>query len=297
MDTLTHHVVRHALGVARDISARAILLVADAMQQDEELQQLVHSVHFRTVLITRSRHLAALAACPHCTVVAVPDIHMTRTGQVKVALLICLAKGILERGDRVVCLTGIDGTGVIDTFMVLNLGTEPELLSASDMVTLSGQFKAEVFERILGLATQLAVEGREGRPVGTIFVLGDTIRVLQQSRSLVLNPFHGYPEGCRNILDLALEETVKEFSAIDGAFIIRDDGVILAAGVQLIPSTPAAPLSHGLGTRHSAAAGVTASSDAVAICISQSTGTVTVFKRGEMVAEIHKPSNGGRLAL
>ena len=289
--------VRHALGVAKEISARAILLLADAMQQDEELQQLVHSVRFRTVLITRSRHLASVAACRECTVVTVPDIHMTRTGQIKVALLICLAKGILDRGDRVVCLTGIDGTGIIDTFMVLNLGTEPELLSASDMVTLSGPFKAEVFERTLGLATQLAVEGREGRPVGTIFVLGDADRVLQQSRSLVLNPFHGYPEGCRNILDLALEETVKEFSAIDGAFIIRDDGVILAAGVQLLPSTPAAPLPHGLGTRHSAAAGVTASSGAVAVCISQSTGTVTVFKSGETVAEIHKPTNGGRLTL
>ena len=79
------------------------------------------------------------------------------------------------------------------------------------------------------------------------------------TRSLVLNPFLGYPEGDRNILDPLLEETIKEFSAIDGAFIIRGDGVILAAGVQLLPTQPAIVLPIGLGTRHTAAAATTAS--------------------------------------
>jgi DNA integrity scanning protein DisA with diadenylate cyclase activity len=268
------------------------MLLGDAIEGDEELSGLVRTVNFCTILITRGREVSSLATCPYCTVVTVPDIHMTRVGQVKVALLICLAKRILERGDRVVCLTGIDGSSVIDTLMVLNLGTEPELFLASSAVTLAGQTNAEVFERILTLATQLAVEGREGRPVGTLFVLGDHEQVARQSRSLVLNPFHGYPVSCRNILDSALEETIKEFSALDGAFLIDDDGVVLAAGVQLLPTSQAAALSSGLGTRHAAAAAITASTKAVAICISHSTGTVTVFKSGEMIAEIHKAANG-----
>src|SRR5439155_1331750 len=73
----------------------------------------------------------------------------------------------------------------------------------------------EIFERVLALATQLAAEGREGRPVGTLFVVGDSERVLAQSRSLVLNPFQGHPESARNILDPAVEETIKEFAALD----------------------------------------------------------------------------------
>ena len=54
--------------------------------------------------------------------------------------------------------------------------------------------------------------------------------MLQLSRQLVMNPFHGYPEEDRNILDPNLRETIREFSAIDGAFVIRDDGVVMAAG-------------------------------------------------------------------
>ena len=112
---------------------------------------------------------------------------------------------------------------------------------------------------MLTLAGELGVEGREGRPVGTLFVIGDSDRVLAQSHQLVINPFHGYPEGERNILDPRLEETIKEFSAIDGAFIVRGDGVILAAGRYLAPRGKLdPPLPHGLGTRHEAAASITA---------------------------------------
>ena len=227
----------------------------------------------------------------------VPDVHMTRIGQVKMALLSCLAKGALQAGDRVVCLTGIDGSSTIDTLIVLDLGTEPELFAMSGGFALGGDIRFDVFERVVSLATQLAVEGREGRPVGVIIVLGDSENVQAQSRNLVLNPFRGYPEAERNILDPALEETIKEFSALDGAFIIRGDGVVVTAGAHLIPKVQSAPLPKGLGTRHAAAAAITVSTHAVAIVVSQSTGTMSVFKNGQMVTDVHKPISGGRLAV
>jgi diadenylate cyclase len=299
MKTVSRHVVRHAQALAREIDARAVLVLADAVEGDDELRQLVRTVSFRTILISRVQDIPPdmLPPLPHCEWITVPDVHMTRTGQVKVALLVCLAKGLLQRGDRVVCLTGIDGSSVIDTLIVLNLGSEPELFSATQTVNLGGDVTPAVFERTLALVTQLAVEGREGRPVGAIFVVGDSEKVLAQSRLLVLNPFQGYPESERNILDAEMEETIKEFSAIDGAFIVRGDGVVLTAGSQLLPSVAAPQLPKGLGTRHAAAAAITASTDAVAIAISQSTGTVSVFKSGQMITDIHKPSNGGRLAI
>jgi DNA integrity scanning protein DisA with diadenylate cyclase activity len=130
-----------------------------------------------------------------------------------------------------------------------------------------------------------------------LFVLGDSERVLDQSRSLVLNPFEGHPESERNILDPNLEETVKEFVALDGAFVVRGDGVVLTAGTQLLPSAPCSPLPSGLGTRHAAAAGITACSNAVALCVSQSTGTVTVFRSGKLITDLHREDNGSRLAV
>jgi DNA integrity scanning protein DisA with diadenylate cyclase activity len=204
---------------------------------------------------------------------------------------------VLEQGDRVVCLTGVDGSRALDTLFVLNLGTEPELFSFLDTVLIGGDVHPEAFVRVLTLATELAVEGREGRPVGALFVLGDSERVLAQSRSLILNPFEGHPESERNILDPALDETIKEFAALDGAFVVRGDGVVLTAGTQLVPTAPYSPLPGGLGTRHAAAAGITAATDAVALCVSQSTGTVTVFRSGKLITDLHRADNGSRLAV
>jgi DNA integrity scanning protein DisA with diadenylate cyclase activity len=297
MKPISRHMVKLATALAREIDAKADLVLADAIENDTELRQLVNTVNFRTILISRSHDAAPICNFPHCERIAVPNVHMTRTGQVKVALLVCLAKGLLQCGDQVVCLTGIGGSSVIDTCMVLNLGSEPELFSATDAVNLGGDVAPAVFERTLTLATQLAVEGREGRPVGAIFVIGDSDNVLAQSRLLVLNPFHGYPESERNILDPDVEDTTKEFAAIDGAFIVRGDGVVITAGSQLLPTALPPQLPKGLGTRHAAAAAITGSTDAVAIVVSQSTGTVTVFKSGQMITDIHKPVNGGRLTI
>src|SRR5262249_44760258 len=154
-------------------------------------------------------------------IVRVPDIVMTRAGQIKVATLVAAAESLIRIGDRVLCLTGVDGSGTIDTIIVLDMGTEIEMFAATAVDPLPADVTRAVCERLLTLAGELGLEGREGRPVGTLFVVGDCERVLEQSHQLVINPFHGYPEGERNILDPRLEETIKEFSAIDGAFIVR----------------------------------------------------------------------------
>ena len=225
-----------------------------------------------------------------CEVVRVPDVAMTRVGQIKVATLVAAAEGLIAQGDRIVCVTGLDRSGTIDTVIVLDLGSEVEMFGGSTAEPLPNDVEPAVFQRLLTLASELGQEGREGRPVGTIFVVGDVDAVMIQSRQLVINPFHGYPEDERNILDLRLEETIKEFSAIDGAFLIRGDGVVLSAGRYLAPVARLdEPLPQGLGTRHEAAAAVTVATEAIALCISQSTGTVSIFRRGRLLTDIQKP--------
>jgi hypothetical protein len=297
VESISRHLVEHARVLAGTIGARAIVLYADAICGDGELRRFLLDIDFPVILVSRSTEAAVQLALPSQAWVTVPDVRMTRASQVKAAVLVCLARGVVERGDRVVCLTGVDGTCSLDTLMVLDLGADPELFASLDSVMLSGDIRPEVFERALTLATQLAAEGREGRPVGAVFVLGDSEQVLRQSRHLILNPFQGYPESVRNLLDGNLDETIKEFSALDGAFVIRGDGVVLAAGIQLLPTAPHAPLPGGLGTRHSAAAGITASTEAVALCVSQSTGTVSIFKAGKLFTDINRPGNGAQLPI
>ena len=226
---LTRSMVRHAHAIAREVGARVIMLHADVLDEDADLSSLIEDVNFRIILVShRPDFDAPVERKEMCSVVHVPDIAMTRAGQIKVATLVAAAESLVKAGDRILCLTGIDGSGSIDTIMVLDMGTEIELFSASTADPLPKDVTAAVFERPLTLASELGVEGREGRPVGTLFVVGDSDRVLSQSHQLVFNPFHGYPEEERNILDRRLEETIKEFSAIDGAFVLRGDGVVLS---------------------------------------------------------------------
>lgn len=122
MKPVSRYMVRHATALVREIDANAVLVLADALESDTELRQLVNTINFRTILISRSHDPASTGKLPHCEWITIPDVHMTRTCQLKVVLLVCLAKGLLQRGDQVVCLVGIDGSSVIDTCMVLNLG-------------------------------------------------------------------------------------------------------------------------------------------------------------------------------
>jgi diadenylate cyclase len=288
---LTRSLVRHAHAIAREVGARVVLLYADVVEEDKDLSALIQDVDFRVILVSRRPGFQAPPGWDElCSVVHVPDIPMTRAGQIKIALLVATVENIVRRGDRIVCLTGFDGSGTIDTILVLDLGTEIEMFSAAAAEPLAPDVKPAVFERLLTLASELGMEGREGRPVGTMFILGDSDSVLAQSRQLVINPFHGYPEDERNVLDPRLEETIKEFSAIDGAILIRGDGVILSAGRYLVPQGRLeVPLPQGLGARHEAAAGITVTTNAIALCISQSTGTVSIFKRGRLLTDIQKP--------
>jgi DNA integrity scanning protein DisA with diadenylate cyclase activity len=299
MKILTRSMVRHAHAIAREVGARVILLHADVVEEDADLESLVADVNFRVLLVSRRPGFhSPVERTEMCSVVQVPDIAMTRAGQVKVATLVAAAESLVKAGDRILCLTGIDGSGTIDTIMVLDMGTEIELFSASTADPLPKDVTPAVFERILTLASELGVEGREGRTVGTLFVVGDSDRVLAHSHQLVFNPFHGYPEGDRNILDHRLEETIKEFSAIDGSFVIRGDGVVLCAGRYLAPrSKLEEALPQGLGTRHEAAASITVTTDAMAVCISQSTGTVSIFKAGKLILDIQKPRGRGSEGL
>jgi len=289
---LTRSIVKHAHALARENNVKAVLLYVDALESDEDLDALVSEVDFRVLLVTKRPNVACPLTHDACSVVALPNVALTRMGRIKLALMVGFAEGLCRQGDRVLCLSGPDGSGVLDTMLVTEVGRELELFVSVREGLLGPDVTPAVFERTLSLACQLAEEGREGKSIGTLFVLGDSQPVLAQSRQMVINPFKGYDERDRNVLDERLTGTIKEFASIDGAFLIRGDGVVLAAGAYLVPTTRAEPLPHGLGTRHEAAAAITASTGALALVVSESTGTVTIFREGRIVMEIERQHVG-----
>ena len=146
-----------------------------------------------------------------------------------------------------------------------------------------------VLQRMLEIAIELSVEGREGTPVGTIFVIGDTRRVLKHSHQLIPNPFKGHKI---NVLDKESKEIIKEFAQLDGAFLIREDGRIVSAGryLEVEPKVIDLMLPPGLGSRHIAAAGITKLTKAMSISLSES-GTIRIFKNGLMLLEYNPRLN------
>jgi len=222
--------------------------------------------------------------------IRVPNVPLTRMAQLKVAVFLALSRGIVRHGDVIVCLTGMPETGSLDTILVTEVGREFEMFS-SDKETeqVPAEIRPEVIERVVNIASELGNEGREGKPVGAMFIVGDSERVTSLSRQLIINPFRGYDEDERNILDPALEETVKELTTLDGAFIVRGDGVIESCGTFVkTAGQEVYELPQGLGARHHAAAAITAVTDSLAVTVSESTGTVSIFRNGNIVTEIEK---------
>jgi diadenylate cyclase len=146
--------------------------------------------------------------------------------------------------------------------------------------------RKRTLEAIVQLAVELAREGREGRKIGTLFVIGDVDNVTSKSRPLLLDPLYGHSPDLLHVDRPDFRETVKELAQLDGAFLVADDGTFVSAGryVDVDVSAPDNFLP-GLGTRHAAAASVTRETRATAVAVSQSS-VVRVFSGGDIRAEI-----------
>jgi len=224
--------------------------------------------------------------------VTVPPYDYSRVEKVKVALVAAMTANALADGESVICLTGRAGVKSPDTLVKLQIGRGFEEKIAIDTVSLGAEFSSQVVEALISLAMAIGHEGFEGHPIGTIFVLGDSTAVMERSKQLTINPFGGISEAERNVLDPRIREALKNFAVLDGAFIIREDGVVLAAGRYLQVGDPKTDivLQLGLGARHAAAAGITMESKAVAISVSQSSGSVRVYQNGKTVLELQQVS-------
>ncbi len=262
--------------LAQATSARAIVVAVDALPE-------LDAVPKKTILVARDetdeKRIEQLAPAG---AFRVPVVELDRMGQVKLAAIIGLSMRVLDLGDTAIFLTG-PYRSIIDSLVVMSLGAEFELFDTTEQPEIEEHIKRAVFHRVLSLALSLGQHGREGRRVGALLVVGDAKHVLEQSEQMILNPFKGYDERERNILDDRMTETVREFSSLDGAFIIRGNGVIVTAGAR-IKAGLSQGLPAGLGARHAAAAGITANTKSIAISVSESDGTVRVWRAGKLVA-------------
>jgi DNA integrity scanning protein DisA with diadenylate cyclase activity len=279
-------IIKQAISMAKKIGADAILFYMDSTKDLKPLSHIESDL--KIILLTKRKECMEKSSALPVHAIMIPDVQLSRTGYIKIGFLSAISKGLLKNGDVIVSVGGVPEQGYMDTIMLVEIGLESQLFSEAAITSFPPGIRSEVFESLLAFVLELANQGREGKPVGAIFVLGDHEKVLSLSSQLVFNPFHGHPEESLNINEPQMRESLKEFSSIDGAFVIREDGVVLAAGRYLNVGYHGDALPQGLGTRHAAAAAITQVTDSLSLTISESTGKVTVFRRGKILTEIEK---------
>jgi len=273
------------------LPADAILLLPDS---DLDWCEAVEHLGPGTIVVA-SQNPGVCEKARHNPRLVVVDIDPGPTPmqeRMSLALLEAVRTERLATGaDVVVLYNGINiGANVndeqMDSVSVIHLGEHLERLHPAELRKLDTQVPLETLRAVVDLATEIGEEGREGKPVGTMFIVGDTRKVLTMARPMNFNPFRGYSREERDVRDPAVREQIKDIAQLEGAIIIRRDAIAVAACMHIAADNQDITLSMGLGTRHAAAAAISKATRAVAVVVSQSSGAVRIFLGGEVVHTI-----------
>jgi DNA integrity scanning protein DisA with diadenylate cyclase activity len=278
----TRELVMSAFSLARSLGIKTLLVQAGEIS-DVRLVKGLRSDE-RVIWIARDRTQIPQFDRSKDIVLDMPDAALNRLSQLNLALFLAALNRHFGLEERVLGLSGVTGSNRLDTLIIAK--------PARDYPWLQHHRSEVAFTRhlakLLEIALRLAREGREGSAIGTIFVLGDVKELSPYLRQLILNPLKGHTQAARSIHNPEVVETLREFSALDGAFVVNRHGVVDSACTYLNAPVGVGRLSPGLGSRHASALAVTTVTDATAVVISSSSGTVSVFDQGQTVLELER---------
>lgn len=206
--------------------------------------------------------------------------------QLTQAVLASVASEFIKPGSKIVSIySGFDNEE-IDTISVLKLTGRLGRLTARDLRKLETKVPLDTLKAVVDLAVEIGRDGREGKAVGTMFVVGDHRTVLEESRSGGFDLAKGYQRKERNLFDGKVREGIKEIAQLDGMFVISADGTVEGCARIIDTSPVEITMTKGLGSRHFAGAAISKNTKAIAVVVSQSSGTVRIFQNGEVVLRI-----------
>jgi DNA integrity scanning protein DisA with diadenylate cyclase activity len=270
--------------VADSIGAEGILLLLDGTADWQRLRRLSGN---QKVVVAGSNAEESAAAADSGLMhvhVGMPDAPVYE--RLTQAVLESVADDLFSSGSQVVALYAGFDADTIDSISVINLDEHLNRLTGRDLRQLETRVPLDTLKLVVDLAVEIGREGREGKPVGTLFVVGDARKVLASSHPAGFDPVRGYSRKERNLAEPRVREGIKEIAQMDGAIIVSADGTVEAACRYLDCSAADVTLSKGLGARHWAAAAVSRATNAVAVTVSESNGTVRIFQNGEVVLRI-----------
>ncbi len=187
---------------------------------------------------------------------------------------------LVEEGNSVACFGSIFSE---DADFSIRVRVDEKMRSGIYDLFTNSRAEPSVIRDVFEVALELGRKGQKGKPVGALFVVGDAGKVMNKSRPLSYNPFE---KSHVHVGDPIVNVMLKEFSRLDGAFVISDSGKIVSAYRYLEPAAEGVDMPKGLGARHMAAGAITRDTNATAIVLSESDGLVRAFKGGKLILEL-----------
>lgn len=273
-----------AVKLSDAVDADALLLLVDAPTDWDKLKKLSNREKIVIAADTAEQVEGAGAAGLPTVLLDMPGVPVYE--KLTQALLESVADDILAPGAQVVAMYSGFEAGDLDSVSVIHLDEHLGQLTSRDLRQLETRVPLDTLKAVVDMAVEVGREGREGKPVGTLFVVGDSRKVLASSHAAGFDPVRGYSRKERNLDDPRVREGIKEIAQLDGAIVVSSDGYVEAAARYIDASAANISLSKGLGARHWAAAAITRKTNAVAVAVSESTGTVRLFQNGEIVLRI-----------
>ena len=277
--------------------ARTITKVANAAQADAIIcatetgafAKLLNSIssQIRVIAATTKKDTYDVLTKANLETILLPLRATDKYSQIRHVVSVALKASKVSVGDLIVCALGRDVYQEEGDLVILtDVDHSFEHLSISDFLKLTDAIQPKVLEIAIAIACKIGRAARRGKRLGVIFMLGDSVRVLENSKQLIPNPFQGHEEAIRRLTNPDIHDAIIELAKLDGAFIVRGDGLIQTAGTFLASPEVEVVLPGGLGARHLAAAAATKRTTSTAIVVSATDGNVRVFSGGLKVLHI-----------
>ncbi|MCM2372066.1 DNA integrity scanning protein DisA nucleotide-binding domain protein [Aporhodopirellula aestuarii] len=286
---LTKHnaaMIRAGVTLLADRGADALLLLLDGGTDWKRVAELTEATKHTVIIAVDTLEDLDGAAEAGLRPLALNKEKAPFLERLQEALLESAADELIRTNGEVVAVYSGFQQGRLDSISHLQLDERMRRFTVRDLQTLESSVPLKTIKAVVDLASQIGREGREGKPVGTMFVVGDTRKVLEHANDSGVDPFRGYNKKHRNLLDPKVQEDAKEVAQLDGAFVVTSEGIIERSRQMLEVSHEDLKMTKGLGSRHWAAAAITRKTKAVSVVISQSTGTVRLYQNGFLILQI-----------
>ena len=198
-----------------------------------------------------------------------------------------MADDQLKSGARVVVVYSGFEADSLDSITVVRLGEHLERLTSRDLRALETSVPFETLKAIVDVAVEIGREGREGKAVGTLLGRRRRPRRADEEPDSGVRPVPRIPpQGPQSEGPSASARRSRRSPSWTAPSSSLATARSRPRARSSTPPTTGLTLPKGLGTRHWTAAAITNVTSALAIVVSQSTGTVRIFQEGEIILRI-----------